>query len=156
MCGEVGDAPDGVALHLDVRGEHLADERLQSTELDDRDLVLRCAVALAPRSSNRTSGRTVDSQVAERSTRRALDLDIVRLEEKEDRLERFARDFSNILRFSLAPALLHTLHGQGTNLFRDLGKRESCAALEVDVVRVAEGREGAEGVAGEEVGFGAV
>ena len=39
---------------------------------------------------------------AERSTRSTLDLDIVRLEKEEDRLERFARYFSDVLRFSLA------------------------------------------------------
>ena len=43
MRGEVRDAPDGVALHLDVGREHLANERFQSTKLDDRDLVLGCA-----------------------------------------------------------------------------------------------------------------
>lgn len=40
--GEVGDAPDRVALDLDVRRQHLADEGLESAELDDRELVLAC------------------------------------------------------------------------------------------------------------------
>lgn len=42
MGGEVGDAPDGVALDLDVGREHLADEGFESSELDDRELVLGC------------------------------------------------------------------------------------------------------------------
>jgi hypothetical protein len=42
MCGEIGDASDGVALDLDVRRQHLADEGLQSTKLYNQQLVLRC------------------------------------------------------------------------------------------------------------------
>lgn len=42
MSSEVGDAADGVALDLDVGREHLTDERLESTELDDGNLVLGC------------------------------------------------------------------------------------------------------------------
>jgi hypothetical protein len=30
MCSEIGHTSDGIALHLDVRTEHLADQRLQS------------------------------------------------------------------------------------------------------------------------------
>ena len=37
---EVGDAPDGVALDLHIWREHLTDEGFESTELDDRELVL--------------------------------------------------------------------------------------------------------------------
>lgn len=42
MRREVGDAPDGVALHLDVGAQHLTDQGLESSQLDDRDLVLSC------------------------------------------------------------------------------------------------------------------
>ena len=40
--GEVGDAADGVALHLDVGRHHLSDEGSQATQEDDGDFVLRC------------------------------------------------------------------------------------------------------------------
>ena len=42
MRGKVRHASDSIALHLDVRAEHLADERLQAAELDDEQLVLGC------------------------------------------------------------------------------------------------------------------
>ena len=41
VSGEISDASDGIALHFDVGAEHLADERFQSTELDNEQLILR-------------------------------------------------------------------------------------------------------------------
>ena len=42
VCREVGDAPHGVALYLDIRRVHLLDERREAAECDDGDLVLGC------------------------------------------------------------------------------------------------------------------
>lgn len=38
--GEVGDASDGVALHLNVGREHLTDERIETSQSNDESLVL--------------------------------------------------------------------------------------------------------------------
>lgn len=43
VCSQISDATDGVALHLDILGHHLADQRRQSTKLDNGDLVVGCA-----------------------------------------------------------------------------------------------------------------
>lgn len=40
MSGEVGDASDGIALDFNVGREHLPDERLESAERDNEQLVL--------------------------------------------------------------------------------------------------------------------
>lgn len=40
MCGEVRYAPNGVALHFNIRAEHLTNEWLQSPESDDKQFVL--------------------------------------------------------------------------------------------------------------------
>ncbi len=40
MCSQVRDTTDGIALNFDVRGHHLPDERGESAELDNGDLVL--------------------------------------------------------------------------------------------------------------------
>ena len=40
MCGEVGDAAHSIALHFDVRREHLSNEGLKTTEFDNKQLVL--------------------------------------------------------------------------------------------------------------------
>lgn len=36
VCGQVGYAPDSIALHFDVRAQHLTDQRLQSAKSDDQ------------------------------------------------------------------------------------------------------------------------
>ena len=40
---QVGDASDGITLHLDVRRHHLTDQRRQSTQQDNRNFVLGCS-----------------------------------------------------------------------------------------------------------------
>jgi hypothetical protein len=45
MRGEVGDTADGVALDLDIRAEHLPDERFESTKFDNEEFVLGCGTA---------------------------------------------------------------------------------------------------------------
>lgn len=39
VCGEVGDATDGIALDFDIGREHLALERAKAAQLDDQNLV---------------------------------------------------------------------------------------------------------------------
>lgn len=113
MCGEIGDASDGVALDLDVRRQHLADEGLQSTKLHNQQLVLRCDQSTPKEEqiekkvainvsctfcvvlpSFTTTCRvydngklTVDGQVAQGSRGSSLNLNIVRLEQKENGLQ---------------------------------------------------------------------
>lgn len=119
MCGEIGDASDGVALDLDVGRQHLADERLQSTKLYNQQLVLRCDQS-KPKENRRVNEKkrkswdhcepyvlfgtsiisstqvrfatnnrklTVDGQVAQSSRGSSLNLNIVRLEQKENGLQ---------------------------------------------------------------------
>jgi hypothetical protein len=45
VCSQVSDTADGVALDFDIRAEHLTDQGLEATELDDQELVLRCVAA---------------------------------------------------------------------------------------------------------------
>lgn len=40
VSGEICDTSDGVALHFDVGTKHLADERFQSTQFDNEQLIL--------------------------------------------------------------------------------------------------------------------
>lgn len=40
--GEVGDASDGVTLHLDVRTKHLPDEGLEASKRDNEEFVVGC------------------------------------------------------------------------------------------------------------------
>jgi hypothetical protein len=70
MGGKVGDAADGIALDLDVRGGHLLDERLKTAKTNDQNLVLG-----------------IDSEIAEGGRGGTLDLDVGRLEEEHDGLE---------------------------------------------------------------------
>lgn len=42
MRGKVGHAADGIALYFDVRTKHLANERLETAELDNEQLILGC------------------------------------------------------------------------------------------------------------------
>ena len=53
---------------------------------------------MSRKGSTPTRTRTIYAQVAERCTRRTLDLNIVRLEEEEDRLERVAGNLADVLR----------------------------------------------------------
>ncbi len=39
MCGEIGDTSDGITLHLYVGTEHLAYERLEPAQLDNKQLI---------------------------------------------------------------------------------------------------------------------
>lgn len=81
--------------------------------------------------------RTVDGEVAQGGARSPLDLEVGVLEQEQDGLERVAVDFADI---SLG----------------DFGKRQAGRALQIDVVRVYEGTQCVEGLAGEEVGLGAL
>ena len=47
MGSKVGHATDSVALNLNIRAEHLTDERLESVELDDKQLVFRYTDSLS-------------------------------------------------------------------------------------------------------------
>ena len=40
--GQVGDAPNGIALHLDIGRVHLLDEGREATQCDNGNLVLGC------------------------------------------------------------------------------------------------------------------
>ena len=42
VCREIGDAPNGVALYLDIRRVHLLDQWRQPSQCDNGDLVLGC------------------------------------------------------------------------------------------------------------------
>jgi hypothetical protein len=42
---KIGDASDSVALHLNIRRQHLSNERSQSTKLDNKDLVIGCSTS---------------------------------------------------------------------------------------------------------------
>lgn len=44
MGSEICDAPDSITLDLNIGRQHLADERRQTSQLDDEDLVLRFEV----------------------------------------------------------------------------------------------------------------
>ena len=39
MCSEIGDASDSITLYLYVGTEHLANERLEPAQLDNKQLV---------------------------------------------------------------------------------------------------------------------
>jgi hypothetical protein len=66
---KVCDAANGVTLDLDVRAEHLPDERLQTAKLYDKKLVLGCGSRLSARDSENT---TLDALFTARLPRAAL------------------------------------------------------------------------------------
>lgn len=72
-------ASHGVALNLDIWREHLADQRRQATELDNKHLVL-----------------SVDGEIAKGRTGSSLDLDIGALQQKQDGLQSIAIDLADI------------------------------------------------------------
>jgi hypothetical protein len=126
MRSEVGDASDGVALDFNVGREHLTDQRIQSAELDDQDLVLRCTINATNQKDDdqhpseihalrEEDELTVDCQVAQRSTGGPLDLVIMAAEEEEDRVEGIPSNLSDLL-------------------LGDLSKGEGGGSLKVDVV----------------------
>jgi hypothetical protein len=52
VCCQVRDATNRIALHLDVRRHHLANERCKSTEEYNGDLVFRCKQSETNRAAN--------------------------------------------------------------------------------------------------------
>ena len=137
MRGKVCYAADGIALHFDVRAQHLADERLQTTKLDDEQLVLGYEVLSLFNRSNISTQLTVHGQVAKSGTCGPLDLGVMAREEEEDGVEGVAADRADLL-------------------FSDLGKGERRATLKVDVVGKGECGQRGEWRPREEVGRGAV
>lgn len=96
MRREVGDASDGVALHLDVGRVHLLDQRRQAAERDNGHLVLGCGGSVGRVRRLGACGRTVDGEVAQGGTGGTLHLNVWVLEQKQDGLERVAVDLSDI------------------------------------------------------------
>lgn len=43
MSSEIGDTPDSIALDLDVRAEHLANQGFEAAQFDNKKLVVSCA-----------------------------------------------------------------------------------------------------------------
>jgi hypothetical protein len=60
MSGQVGDAPDGVALDFDVGREHLTDQGLEASELNDRHLVLSCVGRVIWEEEGREGGEALE------------------------------------------------------------------------------------------------
>lgn len=116
--GEVGDASYSVALDLDVWGEHLTDERVESSESDDESFVLGCdrrkgregeiSSPLAPSPRPRIPADlsswtgleqrlTVDGKVSQGGACSPLHLVVVRTEKEEDGIEGVPADLSDLL-----------------------------------------------------------
>lgn len=95
VCGQVGDASDGVALDLDVGRVHLLDQGRQAAESDNGDLVLSCEQSVRACEGCGVAP-TVDCEVAQGGTRGSLHLDVGVLEQEQDGLERVPVDFSDI------------------------------------------------------------
>ena len=53
MCSEIGDTSDSITLYLDVGAEHLANERLEPTQLDDKQLIFSWRGLSAEKSRHR-------------------------------------------------------------------------------------------------------
>lgn len=138
MRRKVGDTSNCIALHLDVWAQHLSDERLETSQLDDEQLVLSCATARQSHiECGRRGGPTIDGEIAERGTGSPLNLGIMAAEEEENGVQRVPSNLTNFL-------------------LRDLGKCKGCAALKVNVLGEGKSREGAERRTGEEIGCGPV
>lgn len=118
MRCEVGDAANGVALHLDVGAEHLPNQWLEPPKLDDEKLVLGCG-SKGAQMGKATScestyafnapwkehqcirisrgALTVDSEVTQCCACRPLHLHVVALEQEHDWLQCVSPDFSDLL-----------------------------------------------------------
>ena len=84
MGRQVGDAPNRIALHFDVWGHHLADQRGQSSKQHDGNLILGYGPVSIDTLPSRSVpvGRTVDGKISEGGTGGPLHLD-VRVLQKE-------------------------------------------------------------------------
>ena len=97
--GQVRDAAHCVALDLDVRRQHLADEWRQAAQLYDQHLVFGCCVSLVRRLKGhlRVEGeRTVHRKVPERGTSCSLNLNVGTVEEEEYRHQGVAINLEDV------------------------------------------------------------
>lgn len=158
MRGEVGDATDGVALHLDVRREHLTDQGLETAELDDGELVLGCCERLESierkargRQEGEVSKSTAGLDFPSGSPAATRRIRLVRLPRKSKPRVDMQRTIDCEVAESCARGTLDLdivrveeeedgLEGFSRHLAHvllgDLGEGESGRALEVDVVAV--------------------
>lgn len=117
MSSEIRDTANRIALDFYVWAKHLADQRLQTSKLDDEQLVIGLMVLGGKQKVlvQGTYGLTVDCQISQCSTGRPLYLRIMATEQKEDRVE------------SISP--------NGTNLFLgNFSESQSGTSLQVHIV----------------------
>jgi len=118
MGSEIRDTTNRIALDFNVGAKHLTDQRLQTSKLDDEQLVVGL-MSLGSKQKiqlvQRRYGLTVDCQVSQCRTGRPLHFRVMATEQKEDGVE------------SISP--------NGTNfLLGDLSESESSTPLQVHVV----------------------
>src|SRR6266567_8589004 len=90
MGGEICDTTNRVALNFNVGAKHLTDQRLQTSKLDDEQLVVGLMTLGSKQNIwlvQRGYGLTVDRQVSQCRTGRPLYFRIVTTEQKEDGVE---------------------------------------------------------------------
>jgi len=104
MSSEVRDASHRITLDFHVGGQHLTDQRRQAAELYYQDLVFRYnTVVSIPKFTTELSeglvmfiGRTIDREIAERSTRSSLNFDVGAIEKEQYGRERISVNFRHI------------------------------------------------------------
>ena len=83
MRGQVSYASYSIALHFNIRTEHLANKRLQATEFDDEQLVVSCRTTLAITSTKAADIRTIYSEVSECRAGSPLHFGVMTAEKEE-------------------------------------------------------------------------
>lgn len=96
MGSEVCDASDSITLNLNIGRQHLTDERRQTSQLDDEDLVLRFEVCQSLRLHGCRIKLTVDREISKSCAGCPLHLNIRALEQEQYWFEGVAVDLPNV------------------------------------------------------------
>lgn len=82
MRSEVCNASDGITLNLNIGRQHLTDERRETSQLNDKNLVLRCEVSVIVLACLHRIKLTVNREIPKRCAGCPLHLNIGALEQE--------------------------------------------------------------------------
>lgn len=131
MRSEISHTSHSIALDFYIRAEHLANQRFQSSERYNEQLVLGYLLAES------IFRLTINSKIAQSSTGGPLHLVVVACQEIQHWVQSISSNFSYFL-------------------FCNLGKSQSGGPLQVDVIRKGQGGQSGQGRSGEKVGVASV
>lgn len=135
MSREVGDATDGVTLHLNIGRVHLADQWVESAQLDDEDFVV-CYVTCQYMVMGWGDGGVGMLPSTAKLPRAALAARCTSISVLSRRKRMGSRVFLSTGRTSaiVLACACSGHHMSWRTSFSNLGKGQACASLQIDVV----------------------